>query len=69
VLSAAAEHGVAIEVTGQPDRLDLDDTGVRRAIETEIPIVRNSDAHSVRELCNMAYAVAQAHRGWAERSR
>jgi DNA polymerase (family X) len=66
VLTAAAESGIAIEVNGQPDRLDLDDTWVRRAIELGIPIVCNSDAHSVRELGNMAYAVAQARRGWAE---
>ncbi len=66
VLAAAAEHGVAIEVNGQPDRLDLDDSWVRRAIELGILIVCNSDAHSVRELGNMAYSVAQARRGWAE---
>jgi DNA polymerase (family X) len=66
VLNAAAEHGVAVEVNGQPDRLDLNDMWVRRAIELGIPIVCNSDAHSVRELGNVAYSVAQARRGWAE---
>ena len=66
VLAAAVEAGIAIEVNGQPDRLDLDDTWVRRAIELGIPIVCNSDAHSVRELGNVAYSVAQARRGWAE---
>jgi DNA polymerase (family 10) len=65
VLRAAAEHGVAVEVNGQPDRLDLDDTWVRQAIELGIPIVCNSDAHATRELGNVRYAVAQARRGWA----
>jgi DNA polymerase (family 10) len=66
MLRAAAEHRVAVEVNGQPDRLDLDDTWVRRALELGITIVCNSDAHSTRELGNMRYAVAQARRGWAE---
>ena len=67
VLAAAAENGLAIEVNGQPDRLDLDDAWVHRAIELGVDIVCNSDAHSVRELGNMAYSIAQARRGWASR--
>jgi DNA polymerase (family 10) len=66
VLHAAAEHRVAVEVNGQPDRLDLDDSWVRRALALGIPIVCNSDAHATRELTNMRYAVTQARRGWAE---
>lgn len=66
VLRAAAEHGVAVEINGQPDRLDLDDVWSRRAIELGVPLATNSDAHSVRQLENMRYAVATARRGWVE---
>ncbi len=66
VLEAAAEYGVAIEVNGQPDRLDLPDVWVQRAIERGIPIACTSDAHSARQLDNMRWSVATARRGWAE---
>jgi DNA polymerase (family X) len=61
----AVEEGVAIEVNGLPDRLDLRDEHVRRAIEAGVQICVNTDAHSVRGLGNMQLAVATARRGWA----
>ncbi len=66
VLKAAAEHGVAVEINGQPDRLDLDDIWSRRAIDLGAILATNSDAHSIRQLENMRYAVATARRGWVE---
>ncbi len=66
VLDAAAEFGVAIEVNGQPDRLDLPDVWVQRAIQRGILIACTSDAHSTRQLDNMRWSVATARRGWAE---
>lgn len=66
VLKAAAEHGVVVEINGQPDRLDLDDVWSRRALELGVLLATNSDAHSARQLENMRYAVATARRGWAE---
>ena len=61
----AREEGVAIEVNGLPDRLDLRDEHVRAAIEAGVQICVNTDAHSVRGLGNMRLAVATARRGWA----
>jgi DNA polymerase (family 10) len=61
----ALEEGVAIEVNGLPDRLDLRDEHVRAAIEAGVQICVNTDAHSVRGLGNMQLAVATARRGWA----
>mgnify|MGYP001290751475 FL=1 len=66
VLDAAAEFGVAIEVNGQPDRLDLPDIWVQRAIQRGILIACTSDEHSTRQLDNMRWSVATARRGWAE---
>jgi DNA polymerase (family 10) len=65
VLEVALETGVALEVNGLPDRLDLRDEHVRLAIEAGVPIVVSTDAHSVRGLGNMQLAVATARRGWA----
>ena len=63
--AVAVDEGVAIEVNGLPDRLDLRDEHVRRAIEAGVQICVNTDAHSVRGLGNMRLAVATARRGWA----
>ena len=59
------ETGVALEVNGLPDRLDLSGEHVRRAIEAGVKIVVSTDAHSVRGLGNMELAVRTARRGWA----
>src|SRR2546422_336730 len=46
--------------------LDIDDETVRRATEAGVPIVIDSDAHSVKHLgFPRAYGVDQARRGWA----
>ena len=65
VLAVALDHGVALEVNGLPNRLDLDGPSVRQAVEAGVPIVVSTDAHSVRGLDNMRLAVATARRGWA----
>ncbi|HWN66035.1 MAG TPA: helix-hairpin-helix domain-containing protein [Haliangium sp.] len=67
VLDAAAENRVAIEINGDPRRLDLPPTWVRKARERGIPFVLSSDAHSTRGLANVRYAAAMARRGWLRR--
>jgi DNA polymerase (family 10) len=66
VLRAAAENGVALEINGQPDRLDLDDGWARRARDAGVLLACDSDAHSTRQLENVRYAVTTARRGWVE---
>lgn len=66
VLEACRRHGVAVEINANPRRLDLDDRYVYRARELGVPVVVNSDAHSVRGLDVMRYGVDQARRGWLE---
>jgi DNA polymerase (family X) len=65
VLPVALEIGVALEVNGLPDRLDLSGEDARRAVEGGVRLVVSTDAHSVRGLGNMELAVATARRGWA----
>ena len=65
VFEVALEHGVALEVNGLPDRLDLSGEHVREALRAGVKIVCSTDAHSVRGLQNMQYAVATARRGGA----
>jgi len=65
-VEVALEEGVALEVNGLPDRLDLRDEHVRLAVEAGVQICVNTDAHSVRGLANMRLAVATARRGAAQ---
>jgi DNA polymerase (family X) len=61
----ALEEGVALEVNGLPDRLDLRGEHVRDALRAGVQIVCSTDAHSERGLGNMTLSVATARRGWA----
>ena len=65
VFEIALEEGVALEVNGLPDRLDLRGEHVRDALRAGVEIVCSTDAHSVGGLGNMALSVATARRGWA----
>jgi DNA polymerase (family 10) len=61
----ALEQGIAVEVNGLPDRLDLSGAHVRDAPRAGVEIVCSTDAHSIAGLGNMALSVATARRGWA----
>jgi DNA polymerase (family 10) len=50
VLRACAEHGVAVEVNGNPWRLDLDWRWLYRALELGCTFSINPDAHSTGEI-------------------
>ncbi len=66
VIAAARETGTVLELDAYPERLDLRDEHVRRAIAAGVPIVVDSDAHDVRHLAfPRRYGVGQARRAWA----
>ena len=65
LIEVALEEGVALEVNGLPDRLDLKDVYVRQALAAGVKVVCSTDAHSIRGLSNMELSVATARRGWA----
>jgi DNA polymerase (family 10) len=63
VLDAIAESGrAAIEINGDPYRLDLDPDNVRKALARGIRVVLSVDAHSVRGLDALKWAVVMARR-------
>jgi DNA polymerase (family 10) len=65
VFEVALEQGIALEVNGLPDRLDLSGEHVREALRAGVQVVCSTDAHSVRGLGNMELSVRTARRGWA----
>lgn len=66
VFRAAARTGTALEINSFPQRLDLVDVHVRRAIELGAMVVVNTDAHAPMHYGNIRYGIEMARRGWAE---
>ena len=65
VFSVAKTTGVAVEVNGLPDRLDLSAVHTREALAAGVRIVLNSDAHSTRGLASVELALATARKAGA----
>jgi len=68
VFAAAARTGTALEIDGQPVRLDLPSGLARRARSFGVTFALDSDAHGVDQLTDIEYAVGQARRAWVTRA-
>jgi len=68
VFEVALETGVALEINGLPDRLDLSARHAREALAAGVTLVCSTDAHSVRGLGNMELSVVTARRAGARRA-
>ncbi len=64
VFQAAEDNGVALEIDGHPDRLDLNDENIMKAIKYKVMFSIDTDAHSKSNLSYMKYGVSTAMRGW-----
>lgn len=64
VLDALAGTRGAIEVNGDPHRLDMEPRWLRRARARKIPFVLTTDAHTVEAMGQLRWAVTTARRGW-----
>jgi DNA polymerase (family X) len=62
---AAKETGTILDVDSYPDRLDLKDEHIRKAVRAGTKLGISSDAHSTAHLHYLELGVAQARRGWA----
>ena len=67
IFGVSLETGVAVEVNGLPDRLDLSGAHVAEAMAAGVTIVCSTDAHSTRSLPYMELSIATARRGAATR--
>jgi len=68
VIAAAHETGTVLEIDALPDRLDLKDDHIRKAVEAGVKLVIDSDAHAIAHLrFPDDYGIDQARRGWATR--
>jgi len=67
IIRAAKETGTVLEIDAYPERLDLKDEHIRKAVEAGVKLAIDSDAHSVNHIRFLEFGVAQARRGWAEK--
>jgi DNA polymerase (family 10) len=67
VLQVAKRTKTALEINAYPDRLDLRDVDIRKAIEAGVKLVISTDAHNENQLHFIELGLATARRGWAEK--
>ncbi len=68
ILNSAKKNSVALEINAHFNRLDLKDTNIREAVKQGIKLTIGTDAHAANQLYMMEFGIAQARRGWAEKS-
>jgi DNA polymerase (family 10) len=67
VIEAAEKTKTVLEIDAYPDRLDLKDEHIRKAVEKGVKLSIDSDSHAVNHIKFLEFGIAQARRGWAGR--
>lgn len=67
ILDVIAESRAAVEINGDPYRLDMEPRWLREARKRKIKFVISVDAHSMGALNNVKYGVGIARRAWISR--
>ncbi|GAB4312890.1 MAG: PHP domain-containing protein [Methanobacteriaceae archaeon] len=65
IYQSSIDNNVYLEINSQPNRLDLNDVNIKKAIERGCKLVVNTDAHSPQQLNHIDLGIATARRGWA----
>lgn len=65
LIKAAKRTKTILEIDSYPDRLDLKDEYIRKAIDSGVKLTIDSDAHSILHFQYLELGIAQARRGWA----
>src|SRR2546423_2066670 len=67
ILDVIAENRAAVEINGDPYRLDMEPRWLREARKRKIKFVISTDAHSTRDMNNLKFGIGIARRGWVQR--
>ena len=68
IYQSSIDNKVYMEINSQPNRLDLNDENIKKAIESGCKLVINTDAHNPQQLNHIYLGIATARRGWASSS-
>jgi len=67
LLDTAKSTGTVLEINASPERLDLDASHVRAAVQRGVKLSIGTDAHTAESLKSIRLGVFTARRGWAEK--
>ncbi len=67
IFEVSRETNTFLEINSYPNRLDLSDINVRRALESGCKLAINTDAHNTEHLKYIELGIATARRGWAKK--
>ncbi len=68
IIKAAKETGTILEIDADPNRLDLKDEYIKKAVLAGVKLSIDTDAHNRNDFHFLEYGIAQARRGWAKKS-
>ena len=68
LIDVANESNTILEIDAHYNRLDLKDEFIRMAIENNVKLVIDSDAHHPLHYAFLIFGIGQARRGWAKKS-
>jgi DNA polymerase (family X) len=68
LINAAMDTGTILEIDAHYNRLDLKDDYARMAVQNDVKLVIDSDAHHPIHFEFLRFGIAQARRGWATQS-
>jgi DNA polymerase (family 10) len=68
VIEVAKDTKTVLEINAHYNRLDLKDEYVRKAINNNVKLAINSDAHHPLHFSFLLFGIGQARRGWAKQS-
>ena len=69
IMEVAKASGTVLDIDSYPDRLDLKDELIKKAIEIGVKLDISSDSHSKNNLHFLEFGIAQARRGWASKDK
>ena len=67
ILEVAKKTGTILEINSFPNRLDLKDSNIRKAVAAGVKLIINTDSHHLDHLRFIKLGISQARRGWAEK--
>jgi DNA polymerase (family 10) len=68
LIEVANESNTILEIDAHYNRLDLRDEFIRMAVENNVKLVIDSDAHHSLHYAFLIFGIGQARRGWAKKS-
>ncbi|MGB7960218.1 MAG: PHP domain-containing protein, partial [Nitrososphaeraceae archaeon] len=68
LIETARDTKTVLEIDAHYNRLDLKDEYIRMAVENDVNLVIDSDAHHPLHFAFLRFGIGQARRGWAEKS-